>query len=62
MNKLEFLRDYFTKEEYFVINQKYPKVNGKQRFHQTMLNINDDSVVDQLKKLDRKSTRLNSSH
>jgi len=40
MTAISFLRDYFNKDENFIIAQKYPMIDGKRKHHHTMLNIN----------------------
>ncbi len=44
MRAIEFLKDYFTPDEYFIIAQKHPSKNGKVKHHHTMLNIENKSI------------------
>ena len=48
MRAIEFLQDYFTFNEYFIIAQKHPKVDDKVKHHHTMLNIYDINLNKQL--------------
>lgn len=50
MNALEFLNDYFNEDEYFIIAQKYPKINNKGKYHHSMLNIKNEYTSRQLQK------------
>lgn len=50
MNALEFLNDYFNEDEYFIIAQKYPKINDKVKHHHSMLNIKNKYTSNQLQK------------
>jgi len=48
MRAIEFLRDYFNKDEYFIIAQKYPKIDDKVKHHHSMMNISNTSIEKQL--------------
>lgn len=50
MNTIEFLKDYFNEDEYFIITQKYPKIDGKVKHHQSMVSTKNDYLQKQLNK------------
>jgi len=48
MRAVEFLRDYFNEDEYFIIAQKYPKKDDKVKHRHSMMNISNVSIEKQL--------------
>ncbi|MEA2018507.1 MAG: DNA-primase RepB domain-containing protein [Campylobacterota bacterium] len=50
MRAIEFLKDYFNEDEYFIIAQKYPKIDDKVKHHHSMLNITNKNIDKQLGK------------
>lgn len=50
MRAIDFLKEYFNDDEYFIITRKYPKKNGKVKHYQTMVNIKDISIEKRLGK------------
>ena len=50
MRAVDFLKEYFNDDEYFIITRKYPKNNGKVKHYQTMVNIKDISIEKRLGK------------
>ena len=48
MRAYDFLLDYFNEDEYFIIAQKHPMVDGKIKHHHTMLNIKNENLKKQL--------------